>query len=75
MLKLQKKKLLLQKSQKLKNQNQKSEETFPPVTFKKIRSKLFSVNTSAPENNDPYLLPENIRKQMNPELQNVYVMP
>jgi cytoskeleton protein RodZ len=46
---------------------------FPPVTFKKIRSKLFSVNTSAPENNDPYLLPENIRKQMNPELQNVYV--
>lgn len=46
---------------------------FPTVSFKKIRSKLYTVNTSAPENTDPYLLPDNIRKQMNPELQNVYV--
>jgi cytoskeleton protein RodZ len=46
---------------------------FPPVEFKKIRSKLFSVRTDAPENNDATILPENIRGSINSNQQNIYV--
>lgn len=46
---------------------------FPTVDFKRIRSKLFSVITDAPDNNDETLLPTAIKNSMNPGLQNVYI--
>jgi cytoskeleton protein RodZ len=46
---------------------------FPEVNFKKIRGKLFSVKTAAPENDNLELLPEKIKKANNPDLQNIYI--
>ena len=46
---------------------------FPTVEFKKIRGKLFTVKTNAPENNDPAILPESIKDALNTNLQNVYI--
>lgn len=46
---------------------------FPTVEFKKVRGKLFSVKTDAPENDDTNLLPARIKSSMNPELQNIYI--
>ncbi|MFP5386401.1 MAG: helix-turn-helix domain-containing protein [Bacteriovoracia bacterium] len=46
---------------------------FPTVEFKKIRGKLFTVKTNAPENNDPAIIPEAIKDSMNANLQNVYI--
>lgn len=46
---------------------------FPSIDFKKIRGKLFSVKTNAPENSDTNLLPEAIKDSMNSDLQNVYI--
>lgn len=46
---------------------------FPSIDFKKIRGKLFSVKTNAPENSDTNLLPQAIKDSMNSDLQNVYV--
>lgn len=46
---------------------------FPSINFKKIKGKLFSVKTNAPENNDTTLLPQTIKDSMNSDLQNVYV--
>ncbi len=46
---------------------------FPPVDFKKIRGKLFSVKTDAPENENPEILPEKIKSAANSSLQNVYI--
>lgn len=46
---------------------------FPPVDFKKVKGKLFTVKTDAPENSNPEILPEKIRASVNPALQNVYV--
>lgn len=46
---------------------------FPNINFKKIRGKLFTINTAASENNDPNLLPENIKAAADPALQNVYI--
>lgn len=49
------------------------ERNFPVVDFKKIRGKLFTVKTDAPENDDTSLLPETFKEAMNPNLQNVYI--
>lgn len=46
---------------------------FPIVEFRKIRSKLFTVVTDAPENDNEEILPSNIKQMMNSELQNVYI--
>lgn len=46
---------------------------FPPVEFKKLRGKLFSVKTDAPENNDTNLLPQSIKDAMSSSMQNVYI--
>lgn len=46
---------------------------FPTVEFKKIRGKLFTVKTDAPENSDESILPEQIKDSMNSSLQNVYI--
>jgi cytoskeletal protein RodZ len=46
---------------------------FPPVDFKKIKGKLFSVKTDAPENEDTDILPEKIKSSVNSSLQNVYI--
>ena len=46
---------------------------FPVVEFRKIRSRLFSVVTDAPENDNEEILPPTIKKSMNPELQNIYI--
>ena len=46
---------------------------FPTVDFKKIRGKLFSVKTNAPENSDTNLLPPAIKNSMNSDIQNVYI--
>lgn len=46
---------------------------FPAVEFKKIKGKLFSVRTDAPENDNPEILPEKIKSSVNPALQNVYI--
>lgn len=46
---------------------------FPTIDFKKIRGKLFSVKTNAPENSDTTLLPPAIKDSMNSDLQNVYI--
>jgi cytoskeletal protein RodZ len=46
---------------------------FPPVDFKKIKGKLFSVKTDAPENDNPEILPEKIKSSANSSMQNVYI--
>ncbi|MFL5786113.1 MAG: helix-turn-helix domain-containing protein [Bacteriovoracaceae bacterium] len=46
---------------------------FPTVDFKKVKGKLFSVKTDAPENENNEILPEKIKSSMNPALQNVYI--
>lgn len=46
---------------------------FPAVEFKKIKGKLFSVRTDAPENDNAEILPEKIKSSVNPALQNVYI--
>ncbi len=46
---------------------------FPTIDFRKIRGKLFSVKTNAPENNDSTLLPPAIKDSMNSNLQNIYI--
>jgi cytoskeleton protein RodZ len=46
---------------------------FPTVEFKKIRTKLFSVKTDAPENDDVTMIPDKIKSSMNSGLQNVYI--
>jgi cytoskeleton protein RodZ len=46
---------------------------FPNVEFKKVRGKLFSVKTDAPENSDETVLPKQIKDSMNSDLQNIYI--
>lgn len=46
---------------------------YPPVDFKKIRGKLFSIKTDAPENDASQILPDKVKASMNPALQNVYI--
>lgn len=46
---------------------------FPTVRFSKIRSRLFTIKTDAPENSNPEMIPQNIRSAIKPDLQNVYV--
>lgn len=46
---------------------------FPTVEFKKVRGKLFSVKTDAPENQDETILPKQIKDSMNSDLQNIYI--
>lgn len=46
---------------------------FPEVDFKKVKGKLFTVKTDAPENNNPEIIPEKIKSSVNPSLQNVYI--
>jgi cytoskeleton protein RodZ len=46
---------------------------FPTVEFKKVRSKLFSVKSDAPENQDETVLPKQIKDSMNSDLQNIYI--
>ena len=49
------------------------ERNFPPVDFRKVGGRLFTVKTDAAENDDRNLLPQPIKDSMNAELQNVYV--
>ncbi len=46
---------------------------YPNVDFKKIRSKLFSVRTDAPENDDAAIFPPKYKEAMNSDLQNIYI--
>lgn len=46
---------------------------FPTVDFKKIRGKLFTVKTDAPENQDETILPKQIKDSMNSDMQNIYI--
>ncbi len=46
---------------------------FPTVDFKKVKTKLFTVKTDAPENDNVEILPEKIKSSMNSSMQNVYV--
>lgn len=46
---------------------------FPTVEFKKVRGKLFSVKTDAPENEDTAILPQQIKDSMNSDIQNIYI--
>ncbi len=46
---------------------------FPTIEFKRVKGKLFSVKTDAPENDDPNFMPEKIKSSMNSEVQNIYV--
>lgn len=46
---------------------------FPTLEFKKVRGKLFSVKTDAPENEDLTILPQNIKESINSSLQNIYI--
>lgn len=46
---------------------------FPTVDFKKVKGKLFSVKTDAPENQDETILPKQIKDSMNSDLQNIYI--
>lgn len=46
---------------------------YPVVEFKKARTKLFSVMTDAPENDDETILPESVKSQVKSNLQNVYI--
>jgi hypothetical protein len=49
------------------------ERNFPTVDFKKIKGKLFSVKTDAPENSDETILPKQIKDSMNSDMQNIYI--
>lgn len=49
------------------------ERNFPNVEFKKVRGKLFSVKTDAPENEDTSILPEAIKDSVKSDMQNVYI--
>ncbi len=53
--------------------DQEFQRNFPPVEFKKLRGKLFSVKMDAPENLEESILPKQIKDSMNSELQNVYI--
>jgi cytoskeleton protein RodZ len=46
---------------------------FPNIEFKKVRGKLFTVKTDAPENSDESLFPKQIKDSMNSNLQNLYI--
>lgn len=46
---------------------------FPTVEFKKVKSKLFSIRTEAPENNDETLIPKQIKDSINSDMQNIYI--
>lgn len=46
---------------------------FPAVDFKKVKGKLFSVRSDAPENEDANFLPPTIKEAMNSGLQNIYI--
>lgn len=46
---------------------------FPTVDFKKVRGKLFTVKTDAPENSDETVLPKQIKDKIDSSLQNVYI--
>lgn len=46
---------------------------FPTMEFKKVRGKLFSVKTDAPENEDTAILPQQIKDSMNSDMQNIYI--
>jgi cytoskeletal protein RodZ len=49
------------------------ERNFPTVDFKKVRGKLFSVKTDAPENTDETIIPKQIKDSMNSQMQNIYI--
>lgn len=49
------------------------ERNFPTLDFKKIKGKLFSVKTDAPENSDETILPKQIKDSMNSDMQNIYI--
>lgn len=46
---------------------------FPTVEFKKIKDKMFSVKTDAPENDDSSIFPDKIKDSLNSGLQNIYI--
>ncbi len=46
---------------------------FPHKEFRKITVRLFAVLPDAPENSNPSILPERIKKSLNRELENIYV--
>lgn len=46
---------------------------FPTIEFKKVRGKLFSIKSDAPENQDETILPKQIKDSLNPDLQNIYI--
>ncbi len=46
---------------------------FPHVDFRKIRSKLFTVVSDAPETSNEEIFPSEIKKMMNADLQNIYI--
>jgi hypothetical protein len=46
---------------------------FPTVEFRKVRSRLFTIVDDAPENDNEEILPPNIKKAMNPDIQNIYI--
>lgn len=62
-----------EKKEELVETVQTQERNFPNVEFRKVRSRLFTLVSDAPENGDETILPEPIRKSMNPELQNIYI--
>ncbi len=49
------------------------ERNFPTVNFFKIKGKLFSVKTDAPENSDETILPKQIKDSLNSDMQNIYI--
>ncbi len=46
---------------------------FPFIEFKKVKDKMFSVKTDAPENSDTNILPDKIKESLNSSLQNIYI--
>lgn len=46
---------------------------FPTIEFKKVRGKLYSVRTDAPENEDTEILPQATKESINSSLQNIYI--
>jgi hypothetical protein len=49
------------------------ERNFPNIDFKRLKGKLFQVKTDAPENENPELFPDAIKKSFNSNMQNVYI--
>ena len=49
------------------------ERNFPHIEFKKLKGKLFQVKTDAPENENPEIFPDAIKKSFNSNMQNVYI--